>query len=124
MTMSDAFICDAVRTPIGKKNGSLAATRADDLAGTRAAAKVVERLRRRTRWAVEDVVMGCVTQIGEQGWKIGRTAALDAGLPIEVCGTSAINRMCGSSLQTTNFVAQAIMSGQQEVGEPPRASRS
>lgn len=107
--MNDVFICEAVRSPIGKKNGSLSATRADDLA-----AMVLEGLVERSgvdKGAVEDVVMGCVTQIGEQGWNIGRTAVLAAGFPVEVCGTS-VNRMCASSLQTTNFVTQAIMSGQ------------
>ena len=110
--MNDAFICEAIRTPIGRKNGTLSATRADDLAG-HVLTKLVERAGIEPG-AVEDVVMGCVTQIGEQGWNIGRTAVLDAGFPVEVCGTS-VNRMCGSSLQTTNFVAQAIMAGQADV---------
>src|SRR5438552_3470962 len=110
--MTDAFICEAVRSPIGRKNGSLAATRADDLAGF-----VLAELVRRAGApadAVEDVVMGCVTQIGEQGWNIARTAVLDAGFPVTVCGTS-VNRMCGSSLQTTNFVAQSVMAGQSDL---------
>jgi acetyl-CoA acetyltransferase family protein len=110
--MTEAFICEAVRTPIGKKNGTLAATRADDLAAHTLKA-LVERAGIDPA-AVEDVVMGCVTQIGEQGWNIGRTAVLDAGFPVEVSGTS-VNRMCGSSLQTTNFTAQAIMSGQADL---------
>lgn len=110
--MTDAFICEAVRTPIGKRNGSLAATRADDLAGF-ILAQLVERSGVPPA-AVEDVIMGCVTQIGEQGWNIARTAVLDAGLPVDIAGTS-VNRMCGSSLQTTNFAAQAIMAGQADV---------
>lgn len=110
--MPEAFIVDALRTPIGRRNGSLSTTRPDDLAG-HVLSSVVERTGVDAA-AVEDVVMGCVTQIGEQGWNIARTAVLDAGFPVEVCGTS-VNRMCGSSLQTTNFVAQAIMSGQQDL---------
>src|SRR4051794_21323849 len=112
MATSDAYIVEAVRTPIGKKNGTLAATRADDLAGF-TLGKLVERSGVPVE-AVEDVVMGCVTQIGEQGWNIARTAVLDAGFPVTVSGTS-VNRMCGSSLQTTNFVAQAIMAGQSDL---------
>ncbi len=107
--MGDALICEAIRTPIGRRKGSLAGTRADDLA-----AHILAALVERTGVpgeAIEDVVFGCVTQIGEQGWNIARTAALAAGLPVTTCGTS-VNRMCGSSLQTTNFVAQGIIAGQ------------
>ena len=111
--MNEALIVEAVRSPIGKKNGTLAGTRADDLA-----AMVLAGLVERSgvdKDAIEDVVMGCVTQIGEQGFNIGRTASLIAGLPVETAATS-VNRMCASSLQTTNFQAQAIMSGQLDVG--------
>jgi acetyl-CoA acetyltransferase family protein len=108
--MADAFICDAIRTPIGKRNGALSATLADVLG-----AHVLDQLVERNNIpgeAIEDVVMGCVTQIGEQGWNIGRLAVLSSSnLPATVPGVS-VNRMCGSSLQTTNFSAQAIMSGQ------------
>lgn len=110
--MHEAFIIDAVRTPIGRRNGTLSATNPVDLG-----AHVVRALVDRTgvpEGSVEDVVLGCVTQIGEQGWNIGRMVALAAGLPVEACGTS-VNRMCGSSLQSTNFAAQAIMSGQADV---------
>jgi acetyl-CoA acetyltransferase family protein len=110
--MGEAYIVDAVRSAIGKKKGTLSATRGDDLV-----ADVMKGLVDRTGVpidAVEDVVMGCVTQVGEQGWNIGRMAALIAGFPVETCSTS-VNRMCGSSLQTTNFAAQAIMAGQQDV---------
>lgn len=110
--MNEAFIIDAVRTPVGRKNGTLSGTRADDLAA-HTLAKLVDRTGIDAS-AIEDVVMGCVTQIGEQGWNIARSAVLAAGFPVEVCGTS-VNRMCGSSLQTTNFAAQAIMSGQGDV---------
>jgi acetyl-CoA acetyltransferase family protein len=110
--MGDVYICEAVRSPIGKKNGSLSGTRADDLAG-----HVLRALVDRAGVDpahVEDVILGCVTQIGEQGWNIARTAVLDAGFPVTTCGTS-VNRMCGSSLQTTNFAAQAIWSGQADL---------
>jgi acetyl-CoA acyltransferase len=106
--MADAFILDAVRTPIGKRGGLLSRIRPDDLA-----AKNLRALIRRTGIdpaEVEDVVMGCVTQIGEQGFNIGRLAALAAGFPVSVCGTT-VNRMCASSLQAVHFAAQSIMSG-------------
>jgi acetyl-CoA acyltransferase len=110
--MNEAFIVDVVRSPIGRKNGTLSGTRADDLAA-HALRKVVER-NGVDAGAVEDVILGCVTQIGEQGWNIARMAVLAAGFPVEVCGTS-VNRMCGSSLQTTNFAAQGLMSGQADL---------
>lgn len=106
--MADAFILDAVRTPIGRRGGFLSRIRPDDLA-----AKNLRALIRRTGidpHEVEDVIMGCVTQIGEQGFNIGRQAALAAGFPVTVCGTT-VNRMCASSLQAINFAAQAVMSG-------------
>jgi acetyl-CoA acyltransferase len=109
---TEAFICEAVRSPIGKRNGTLSGTRAEDLAGM-----VLQGLAGRAGiegGAVEDVIMGCVTQIGEQGWNIGRMAVLAADWPVTVCGTT-VNRQCGSSIQTTNFAAQAVMSGQQEL---------
>ena len=110
--MSEAWIVGAVRTAIGKKNGTLSATRPDDLA-----AKTLQALAAQTKVDVaqiEDVVLGCVTQVGEQGLNIARNAALIAGWPIEVTGTS-VNRMCGSSQQAVNFAAMGVMSGQQEL---------
>jgi acetyl-CoA acetyltransferase family protein len=107
----DAYIYDAVRTPIGKRNGGLSTTRPDDLAAIPLRA-VVERAGIPAE-AVEDVVMGCVTQIGEQGFNIGRIAALIAGYPVTVCGTS-VNRQCGSSLQALNFAAGMVASGQHD----------
>ena len=80
----NAYIVDAVRSPIGRKNGTLAAMRGDDLA-----AQVLNALVRRADLdpaAIEDVQMGCVTQIGEQGWNVGRMAVLAAGWPVSVCG--------------------------------------
>ena len=97
--MTDAYILEAVRSPIGKRNGSLSEMRPDDLAGD-----VLKALVQRAQVdpaEVEDVIMGCVTQVEEQGYNIGRMAALVAGFPVSVPGTS-VNRMCASSLQSTN----------------------
>jgi acetyl-CoA acyltransferase len=105
----DAYIVDAVRSPIGRKNGTLAAMRGDDLA-----AQVLNTLVRRTDVdpaAIEDVQMGCVTQIGEQGWNVGRMAVLAAGWPISVSATT-VDRQCGSSMQTSFNAAAAVASGQ------------
>jgi acetyl-CoA acetyltransferase family protein len=106
---SDALIIDAVRSPIGKKNGTLSSIRGDELA-----AQVLNALV--TRHAldpaeVEDVQLGCVTQIGEQGWNIGRMVPLVAGWPETVCGTT-VDRQCGSSMQTNFSAATAVWSGQ------------
>jgi len=106
--MPTAYIIDAVRTPLGRRNGELSNERPDDLAAIPLAA-LVERSGIDAS-AIEDVIMGCVTQVGEQGLNIGRTAPLIAGFPQEVTGTS-VNRMCGSSQQAVNFAAMAVMSG-------------
>ena len=110
--MSAAYIVDAVRSPIGRKQGRLAGVRGDDLA-----AQVIAALAERSNvdpLDVEDVQMGCVTQIGEQGWNVGRMAVLAAGWPVEVCGTS-VDRQCGSSMQTNFNAAAAVMAGQLDV---------
>jgi acetyl-CoA acetyltransferase family protein len=106
---SDALIIDAVRSPIGKRNGTLSSIRGDELAG-----QVLNELVRRQDVdpaQVEDVQFGCVTQIGEQGWNIGRMVPLVAGWPESVCGTT-IDRQCGSSMQTNFNAATAVWSGQ------------
>jgi len=110
--VSDAFIIDAVRTPIGRKGGGLAGLRAEDLAALPLRALVARtgvdpRL-------IDDVVMGCVTQVGEQGLNIARNAALIAGLPFDVTGTT-VNRMCGSSQQALHFAAMGVASGHQDL---------
>ncbi|MSP60220.1 MAG: thiolase family protein [Myxococcales bacterium] len=108
---SEAFIVAAARSAIGRKKGSLAATRADELY-----ARVLRGLLERAKVdpaAIDDVVTGCVTQAGEQGWNVSRTAALMAGFPVEVTGTS-VNRQCGSSQQAFHFAAMAVMSGQMD----------
>jgi len=106
---SDALIIDAVRSPIGKRNGTLASIRSDELAG-----QVLNALVQRQDLdpaQVEDVQFGCVTQIGEQGWNIGRMVPLVAGWPESVCGTT-VDRQCGSSMQANFNAATAIWSGQ------------
>jgi acetyl-CoA acyltransferase len=107
--MPDALIIDAVRSPIGKKNGSLASIRGDELA-----AQVLNGLVARQDLdpaEIEDVQLGCVTQIGEQGWNLGRMVPLVAGWPESVCGTT-VDRQCGSSMQTNFSAATAISAGQ------------
>jgi acetyl-CoA acyltransferase len=110
--MPDALIIDAVRSPIGKRDGALSNIRGDELAG-----QILNGLVERSDLdpaAVEDVQMGCVTQVGEQGWNIGRMAPLVAGWPETVCGTT-VDRQCGSSMQTNFNAAAAIWSGQLDV---------
>src|SRR5919109_2139865 len=106
---SDALIVDAVRSPIGKKNGTLSSIRGDELA-----AQVLNGLLARNDvdpGEIEDVQLGCVTQIGEQGWNIGRMVPMVAGWPETVPGTS-VDRQCGSSMQTNFNAAAAVWSGQ------------
>ena len=106
--MREALIVDAVRSPIGKRNGALSKIRADELAG-----QVLNGLVGRHELdpgEVEDVQMGCVSQVGEQGWNIGRMAPLVAGWPESVAGTT-VDRQCGSSMQCNFNAAAAIWSG-------------
>jgi acetyl-CoA acyltransferase len=105
----EAYIVDAVRSPIGRKNGTLAQVRGDDLAG-----QVLNGLiapHDLDPGEIEDVEMGCVTQIGEQGWNVGRMAVLSAGWPVDVAATT-VDRQCGSSMQTNFNAAAAVASGQ------------
>jgi acetyl-CoA acyltransferase len=109
---SDALIVDAVRSPIGKRNGTLSSIRGDELA-----AQVLVALVARSDLdpaEVEDVQFGCVAQIGEQGWNIGRMTPLVAGWPETVCGTT-IDRQCGSSMQGNFNAAAAVWSGQLDI---------
>src|SRR5207237_3791800 len=105
-------IVEAVRTPIGRRGGKLSPVRPDDLM----ALTLKELLRRAGVSAdkVDDVIVGCVTQTGEQGMNIGRASALIAGFPVEVPGTT-VNRFCGSGQQAVNFAAQAVASGAQDI---------
>jgi len=110
--MSDALIVDAVRTPIGRRNGALAGVRAEELA-----AQVLNGLVGRLDVdpaEIEDVQMGCVSQVGEQALNIGRMSPLVAGWPETVCGTS-VDRQCGSSMQAAFNAAAAIQAGHLEV---------
>ena len=109
--MQNAVIVGAVRTAVGKKNGKLAGVRPDDLLADTLKA-LVARVKIDPS-EVEDVVMGCVDQVGEQGFNIARNAALIAGFPVDVCGTT-LDRMCGSGQQAANFVAMGVMAGQYE----------
>jgi len=111
--MADALIIDAVRTPRGKRKGSLAGIHAVDLA-----AHVLNAALERTGVPadrVEDVVLGCVTQIGEQAFDVARGAVLAAGMPISVPGKT-VNRLCGSGLTAVADVASGILSGQIQLG--------
>ncbi|MBA4602672.1 thiolase family protein [Thermoactinomyces mirandus] len=110
--MREAVIIEAVRTPIGRRNGVLSGIRPDELAAMVLKA-VVERAGISPE-IVEDVIMGCVSQVGEQAVNISRIAALIAGYPVEVPGTT-IDRQCGSSQQSVHFAAQAIISGDMDV---------
>src|SRR6266850_6395903 len=106
--MSEAFIIDAVRTPVGNRDGGLSKSHPADLG-----AHVIKALIERTKIdpaAVDDVVFGCVDTIGPQAGDIARTCWLAAGLPDEVPGTT-VDRQCGSSQQAVHFAAQAVMSG-------------
>jgi acetyl-CoA C-acetyltransferase len=110
--MPEAYIVDAVRTPVGKRGGSLADVHSADLGG-----HVLAALMRRTGvdpGAVDDVIMGCCDTIGSQAGDVARTAWLVAGLPDHVPGVT-IDRQCGSSQQAVHFAAQGVMSGTQDL---------
>jgi acetyl-CoA C-acetyltransferase len=110
--MPEAYIVEAVRTPVGKRNGGLAAVHPADL-GAHALTALVERSGIDPT-AVEDVVFGCLDTLGPQAGDIARTAWLAAGYPDEVPGTT-VDRQCGSSQQAVHFAAQGVMSGTQDV---------
>lgn len=106
--MAEAFIIDAVRTPVGRRGGVLSKTHPADLG-----AHVIRALVERTGIdpaAVDDVIFGCIDTIGPQAGDIARTCWLAAGYPDEVPGTT-VDRQCGSSQQSVHFAAQAVMSG-------------
>jgi acetyl-CoA acyltransferase len=107
-TLSDAFIIDAIRTPVGRYGGALSSVRADDLA-----AIPIEALKQRNPnvdWSkLDDVLLGCANQAGEDNRNVARMAVLLAGLPIEVSGTT-INRLCGSGMDAIGYAARALRS--------------
>jgi acetyl-CoA C-acetyltransferase len=107
--MTQAFVCDAIRTPIGRLNGSLASIRADDLAALPVRA-LVDRNPGVDWAALDDSVLGCANQAGEDNRNVARMAVLLAGLPVDVPGTT-VNRLCGSGLNAVGIAAQAIRSG-------------
>ena len=111
--MAEVFICDAVRTPIGRYGGALAAVRADDLA----AIPIAALLRRQATLdpaAVEDVYLGCANQAGEDNRNVARMAALLAGLPVAVPGAT-VNRLCGSGLDAVAIAARTIRTGEAQL---------
>jgi acetyl-CoA acetyltransferase family protein len=110
--MRETVIVEAVRTPVGKRNGGLSAMHAADLSAV-VLNELVERTGIDPR-VIDDVVWGCVSQVGDQSSNIGRWAVLAAGWPEHIPGTT-VNRACGSSQQALDFAAQAVMSGQQDV---------
>ena len=110
--MTEVVIIEGVRTAIGRRKGMFAGYRPDELA-----AVVLDELVTRAgieKGDVEDVILGCVTQTGEQGGNVARTAALIAGFPIHVPGVT-IDRQCGSSQQAVHFASQAIASGDMDI---------
>ncbi len=111
--MTEAYICDAVRTPFGRYGGTLSSIRADDL-GALPIKALVERNAGVDWQAVDDVIYGCANQSGEDNRNVGRMSLLLAGLPVEVTGTT-INRLCGSSLDAVAMAARSIKVGEAQI---------
>jgi len=112
--MPEAFICDAIRTPIGRYGGALSSIRADDLG----AVPLAELVRRNpgVDWAaLDDVIYGCANQAGEDNRNVARMALLLAGLPMEVPGAT-VNRLCGSGMEALGSLARAIRAGEMQIG--------
>jgi acetyl-CoA acyltransferase len=109
----DAFICDAVRTPIGRYAGSLSSVRPDDLAAL-VIKTLLERNPKMDKTAIDDVIFGCANQAGEDNRNVARMAALLAGLPDSIPG-STVNRLCGSGLDAVGTAARAVLSGQTDL---------
>jgi len=113
MTITEAFICDAVRTPIGRYGGALSSVRADDL-GAIPIKALMERNAKVDWAAVSDVLYGCANQAGEDNRNVARMASLLAGLPLGVPGAT-INRLCGSGMDAVGTAARAIRAGEAEL---------
>ena len=108
--MSEAYICDAIRTPFGRYGGALSSIRTDDLASL--PIKALMDRNPQVDWKmVDDVIYGCVNQAGEDNRNVARMASLLAGLPVDVPGVT-VNRLCGSSMEATGTAARAIKSGE------------
>ncbi|MCH8999526.1 MAG: 3-oxoadipyl-CoA thiolase, partial [Proteobacteria bacterium] len=111
--MTHAFVCDAVRTPIGRFGGALATVRTDDLAAHPIAALMARNPG--LDWAaLDDVYLGCANQAGEDNRNVARMAGLIAGLPESVPGTT-VNRLCGSGLEAVTQAARAIRCGEADL---------
>jgi 3-oxoadipyl-CoA thiolase len=111
--MTDAFICDYIRTPIGRFGGSLASVRADDLGAIPLRALMARNVG--VDWeAVDDVIFGCANQAGEDNRNVARMSSLLAGLPVSISGTT-INRLCGSGMDAVITAARAIRAGEAEL---------
>lgn len=111
--MNEVFICDAIRTPVGRYGGSLAAVRADDLAAIPLKA-ILERNSVIDPAQIDDVIMGCANQAGEDNRNVARMALLLAGLPLQVPGMT-VNRLCGSGMEAIGTAARAIKAGEAEL---------
>lgn len=112
--MADAFICDPVRTPIGRYGGALSSVRTDDL-GALPIAALLERNSSLDPAAIEDIAYGCANQAGEDNRNIGRMSALLAGLPV-TAAASTVNRLCGSGMNAVGMIADAIKAGGLHLG--------
>jgi len=111
--MAEAFICDAIRTPIGRYAGKLAPVRPDDLAAH--ALRALTARNPKVDWsAIDDVVLGCANQAGEDNRNVARMAALLSGMGEKVAGTT-LNRLCGSGLDAVSYAARAIKAGEAEI---------
>src|SRR5215813_10471371 len=111
--MTEAFICDAVRTPIGRYGGALSAVRPDDLAAIPIAALLARNPSLDPK-AIDEVLLGCANQAGEDNRNVARMAALLAGLPVGVPGAT-INRLCGSGMDAIGMAARAIKAGEADL---------
>ena len=107
--MSAAFICDAVRTPIGRYGGALSAVRTDDL-GALPIAALIERNPDLDLSAIEDIAYGCANQAGEDNRNVARMAALLAGLPV-TAAAATVNRLCGSGMNAIGNITDGIRTG-------------
>ena len=114
--MGEAFVCDPVRTPMGRFGGALASVRADDLAAIPISA-LMDRNRSADWSQLDDVVLGCANQAGEDNRNVARMALLLAGMPVQVPGTT-VNRLCGSGMDAVGIAARSIRAGEAELWSP------
>ena len=111
--MNEAFLCDGIRTPVGRYGGALSSVRTDDL-GAIPLKALMERNSGVDWEAVDDVILGCANQAGEDNRNVARMASLLSGLPQTVPGAT-VNRLCGSGLDAVGIAARAIKSGDQQL---------